>query len=198
MRRREFYEQVVALFQRANQRLWEPYEETLFLMRRPVTFGNYWRVKRFVGGNPPQNALNDQRTHRDLNDVLLNAKYPEAEPLARLEDLCEGNAEFASALLHFNNPAYPIFDDASVRGLNHLGTQLNFNNELGDTSVDDYQAYIDAIQELKEDVPFYCVPEKNYYLTRIIQETLWELGIESPVAGAIRKAPSRRAVPPSH
>ena len=193
MRKSEFYEQVTALFRRANQRLWEPYEETLFLMRRPVTFGNYWRVKRFVGGNPPQSALNDARVHRELDHVLANAKYPSAGALSRLEEFSEHQTEFASALLHFNNPAYPIFDEPSVRGLNHLGTTLTFEKTIGDTTVDDYQTYVDTIQELKEGVPFYCVPEKNYYLTRIIQETLWELGMEQPIAGAVRKAHSRRA-----
>jgi hypothetical protein len=195
LRKREFYEQVTALFKRANQRLWEPYEETLFLMKRPVTHGNFWRVKRFVGGNPPQSALNDTRVHRDLDHVLSSAKYPEATALARLEDFSEHQAELASALLHFNNPAYPIFDEPSVRGLNDLGTPITFHHIIGETSVDDYQAYIDAIQELKEGVPFYCVPEKNYYLTRIIQETLWELGMEQPIPGAVRKAPSRRPQP---
>ena len=193
MRKREFYDQVTTLFKRANQRLWEPYEETLFLMRRPVTHGNYWRVKRFVGGNPPQSALNDARVHRELNHVLSNAKYPDGGPLSRLEEFCEHHSEFASALLHFNNPAYPIIDEASVRGLNQLGIQLSYTHNIGDTTVDDYQTYIDAIQQLKEGVPFHCVPEKNYYLTRIIQETLWELGREQPIPGAVRKAPSRRA-----
>ena len=197
MKKREFYEQVLALFRRANQRLWEPYEETLFLMRRPVTFGNFWRIKRFVGGNPPQNALNDARVHRELNGVLANATYPDAGPLERLEEFSEHNTEFASALLHFNNPAYPIFDEPSVRGLDHLGNAVSFQATVGETSVDDYQRYIDAIQELKDGVPFYFVPEKNYYLTRIIQETLWQLGMERPIPGAVRKAPSRRPTKPT-
>lgn len=192
MHKGAFYDQVVALFRRANQRLWEPYEETLFLMNRPVTHGNYWRVKRFVGGNPPQNALNDARVHRELDRVLSSARYPDASPIARLEDFCEHQVEFASALLHFNNPAYPIFDEPSVRGLSHLGIQVSFHSTIGDTTSEDYQTYIDGIQELKDGVPFHCVPEKNYYLTRILQATLWELGMEQPVAGAVRKAPSRR------
>lgn len=197
MKKREFYDQVLALFKRANQRLWEPYEETLFLMRRPVTHGNFWRVRRFIGGNPPQSALNDQRVHRELNSILQNAKYPDAAPIARLEDLAEHSVEFGSALLHFNNPAYPIFDDPSVRGLNDLAIPVTFNPRVGETTVDEYQGYIEAIQELKEGVPFYCVPEKNYYLTRIIQETLWELGMEQPIPGANRKAPSRRPTKPT-
>jgi hypothetical protein len=95
--------------------------------------------------------------------------------------------------LHFNNPAYPIFDEATVRGLNQLGVQVTFNRLIGENTAKEYQTYIDAIQELKDGVPFQYVPEKNYYLTRIIQETLWELGMERPVPDAVRKAPSRRS-----
>lgn len=195
MRRRDFFRQVPTLFPRANQRLWEPYEETLFTMRRPVTHGNFWRVKRFVGANPPQAAMNDGRVHQDLNRILSRAVYPDAAPLARLEDYTEGSTEFASALLHFNNPAYPIFDDFTVRGLNHLGVTVSYRPSIEEQSVDAYQAYVDAIQELKDEIPFYCVPEKNYYLTRIVQETLWQLGSDSPTPPPPRKAPSRRAGP---
>lgn len=193
MRRREFYERALDLFRRANAGVWETYEETLFSMKRPVTHGNFWRVKRFVGGNPPQNALIDARVFRELDAVLAAAKYPDAGPLSRIDEFSEHSVELSSALLHFNNPAYPIFDDPTVRGLNQLGTPLTFAPRFGDTSVEDYQVYVDAIQELKEGIPFYCVPEKNYYLTRIIQETLWQLGREAPVPGPVRKAPSRRA-----
>lgn len=195
MRRREYYQQVLALFGRANERLWETYEETLFTMRRPVTHGNYWRVKRFVGANPPQAAMNDARVHHDLNRVLSRAVYPDASPLARLEDYTEGSTEFASALLHFNNPAYPIFDDFTVRGLNHLEVPTSFRPTIEEQTVQAYQTYVKAIQELKEEIPFYCVPEKNYYLTRIIQETLWMLGRDAPSPPPPRKAPSRRALP---
>lgn len=197
MRRRQFFEQVPTLFPRANQRLWESYEETLFRMCRPVTYGNYWSVRRFVGGNPPQSALFDTRVHRELDRILGNAKYPDAGPLARLEDFTEANVEFASALLHFNNPAYPILDGATVNGLNQLGQTLAFHPTIQEDTVETYQAVIDAIQDLKDAIPFYCVPEKNYYLTRIIQESLWQLGMEAPAEFGARKAISRRSIPRS-
>lgn len=195
MRRSEFYEKVLALFPRANQRVWEPYEETLFGMKRPITHGNFWAVRRYVGGNPPQAAIADPRTHHDLERVLSRAKYPDASPLGLLEDFTEGSTEFGSALLHFYNPAYPIYDDATIRGLNQLGVEVDFASRLDEGAVDSYQATIDAIQELKDGIPFYHVPEKNYYLTRIIQESLSELGLDAPVPQASQKAPSRRSVP---
>jgi hypothetical protein len=197
VRRRVFFEEVPKLFPRANVRLWEGYEETLFGMRRPVTYGNFWTVRRYVGGNPPQSAIADARLHRELDGVLSHAKYPDAGPIDRLEEFTEGNVEFASALLHFNNPAYPILDDATVRGLNQLEILISFNPKMQDDTVDTYQAVIDAIQELKDAIPYQCVPEKNYYLTRIIQESLWQLGQEPPQGVGMRKAPSRRSVPHS-
>lgn len=193
MRRTDFFVQVPELFPRANQRVWESYEETLFGMRRPVTHGNYWAVRRYVGGNPPQAAIADHRVHHDLERVLGRARYPDASPLGLLEDFTEASTEFGSALLHFYNPAYPIYDEATVRGLNHLGVEVEFTARLDDGAVDHYQTTIDAIQELKDAIPFYCVPERNYYLTRIIQESLWELGLESPTPRSRPKAAPARA-----
>jgi hypothetical protein len=195
VRRHQFFEQVPQLFPRANQRVWETYEETIFRMCRPVTYGNFWSVKRFVGGNPPQTALQDGRVHRELDRLLQNAKYPDAAPIARLEDFTESNVEFASALLHFNNPAYPILDEATVMGLNHLGHTISFHPTIQDDTVETYQSVIDAIQELKDAIPYQCVPEKNYYLTRIVQESLWQLGSETPADFGGHKTQSRRSQP---
>lgn len=195
MRRREFYERIPNLFGRANQKLWEHYEEALFTIQRPFTHGNYWAVRRYCGGNPPQPAMNDPRAHHQLDRVLARAKYPDAGPIERLEDFTEARVDLASALLHFYSPAYPIFDDTSVRGLNQLEPDVRFQPAFDEATADQYQAYIDAIQRLKDEVPFYFVPERNYYLTRIVQEALWQLGLESAVPSGSRKAPSRRSVP---
>lgn len=195
MRSSEFFAQVPQLFPKANRRIWESYEETLFGMRRPITHGNYWAVRRYVGGNPPQAAIADPRINHELERILSRARYPDASPLGLLEDFTEGSTEFASALLHFYNPAYPIYDDATVRGLGRLGVDVEFTARLDEGAVDQYQATIDAIQELKEGIPFYHVPERNYYLTRIIQESLWELGLESPAPASPRTAQSHRGPP---
>lgn len=196
MRRREFFERLPDLFQRANLRLWEHYEEALFAAKRPFTHGNYWAVRRYMGGNPPQVALNDQRSHHQLDRVLVRAKYPDAGNLERLEDFTESRVDFASALLHFYNPAFPIFDDTTVRGINQLDPEIRFTPNFEEGTADHYQRFIDAIQRLKDDIPFQFVPEKNYYLTRIIQEGLWQLGLEQPVPPSRRKAASRRAPGP--
>lgn len=193
-RRREFFREVPALFERANRISWERYEETLFDVRRPVTHGNFNRIRQFVGGNPPIAALRDHRVFHDLDRVLQKAKYPRAGQLARLDEFAHGETEFATALLHFSNPAYPIFDALSVRGLNHLGHPLNFVREITEHAVPAYQTYIDLIQELKAEIPFTCVPERNYYLTRIVQEALWELGRE-PSSVREKGVPEESAAP---
>ncbi|HLE47589.1 MAG TPA: hypothetical protein VI818_04760 [Candidatus Thermoplasmatota archaeon] len=195
MRRRDFFEQIPSLFARANQRLWEHYEEALFTIRRPFTHGNYWAVRRYCGGNPPRSALEDTHVHYQLDPVLARANYPEAGPLERLEDFTEGRVDLASALLHFYSPAYPIYDDTSVRGLNQLDADIQFTPNFEETTVEHYQSYIDVIQRLKDDVPYLFVPERQYYLTRIVQEALWQLGLDSPVPSGYRKAPSRRTGP---
>ena len=193
MRRREFFERVPELFRRAHRTSWEKYEETLFSMRRPVTHGNYQRVKQFVGGNPPVAALRDTRPYPELDRVLSKAKYPRAGQVTRLDEYADGNAEFATALLHFNNPAYPVYDAMSVRGLNHLGHPLNFVRSMSEDSIPAYQTYISLVQDFKDEIPYYFVPEKNYYLTRIVQEALWQLGVESPAPRTEKKVVKKRA-----
>lgn len=186
MREREFYGRVPELFARANRIAWDQYEETLYHMRRPVTHGNYHRVKQFVGGNPPNLALRDVRPYPELDRILTKAKYPRAGQLTRLDDFSEGRTEFATALLHFHNPAFPIYDGASVHGLNVLGYPLNFVRDVTEEAIPAYQTYIDLIQRMKDEIPYYDVPEKNYYLTRIVQESLWQLGLESAPRGPER------------
>jgi hypothetical protein len=193
MDRREFYRRVPELFGRANLASWEKYEETLYHMRRPVTHGNYHRVKQFIGGNPPVLALRDPRPFPELDRQLGKMKYPRAGALTRLNDFADGSTEFATALVHFNNPAYPIFDALSVRGLNHLGHPLNFVRELDEQAVAAYQTYVDLIQEMKDEIQYYNVPERNYYLTRIVQESLWQLGLETPAPVAAKRGRAVKA-----
>lgn len=197
MKRREFFERVPELFQRANRFSWEKYEETLFSMTTPVTHGNHQRVRQFVGGNPPVMALRDARPYPELDRVLQKAKYPRAGQLSRLDDIVDGNTEFATALFHFHNPAYPIFDALSVRGLNHLGHPLSYVPELSEQVVPAYQAYIEIIQALKDKIPFQFVPEKNYYLTRIVQESLWQLGLDQPLPNGAHKGHKKRTHTPT-
>jgi hypothetical protein len=193
MQRREFFARVPELFERANRISWEQYEETIFHMQRPLTHGNFHRVKQFVGGNPPVAALRDPRDFPELDRQLSKARYPRAGQLTRLDGYAEGNTEFATALMHFNNPAYPIFDARTVRGLNHLGHPIDYVREVAEAAVPAYQAYIDLIQGLKDEIPYYCVPEKNYYLTRIVQQALWQLGVETPAPVAAKKVARRGA-----
>lgn len=191
MKEAAFFDRFDSLFQRANHVAWETYEETIYHMQRPITYGNFHRVKQFVGGNPPELALRDAREFQSLDRALNKGKYPRCGHLTRFDEYVDGNTEFATALLHFYNPAYPIFDALTVRGLNHLGHPINYVSELDENAVSAYQAYVNLIQEYKEKVPFLVVPEKNYYLTRVVQMCLWQLGLESPVPGA--KASKERA-----
>lgn len=192
MRRSEFFERVPELFRRANLKSWESYEETLYAMRRPLTYGNYSQVKRFVGiESPPVQALRDGRVFQDLDRILNKVRYPRAGRVTQLDDYADGSTELASALLHFNNPAFPIYDATTVRGLAALGAPVRFVPHIEEATPAAYQEYIDEIQELKDRIPYRDVPEKNYYLTRIVQLALWGLGLDT--VPAVRAAPSRSA-----
>jgi len=193
MKVQAYFERIPDLFLRSHNVSWEKYEETIYHMRRPVTHGNYHRVLQFVGGNPPEMALRDERPYHELDRALARAKYPRAGQLTRLDEFGHGGTEAATALLHFNNPAYPIWDARTVRGLNVLGYPLSFVKEVSEEAIPAYQAYINTVQDLKDSVPFTYVPEKNYYLTRIIQMTLWQLGLEAPTNGARTPSPRVRS-----
>lgn len=198
MRAEEFFHEVPALFRQANAKSWEAYEETLYTMHRPLTYGNFHRIKRFVGAeSAPTLALRDGRVYEELHRVLGKARYPKAGHVTRLDDFADGSSELATALLHFNNPAYPIYDTVTVRGLLHLGFVVSYVATIGEETTTGYQGYVNAIQELKDDIPYYCVPEKNHYLTRIIQSSAHELGLRVPPAVRAKpaKAPSRRPEP---
>jgi hypothetical protein len=182
----DFFGRLPDLFNEANQRQWDVYEETLFTMQRPVTHGNVHAVRRYIGGyNPPKQALADERVDGRLNEVLAQAKYPDAGALSLLDPYTEGSSEFAAALLHFNNPAYPLYDAATVGGLHLVGfDHVRYVSTIEGDTVDEYQKYVEAIQELKVAAPYQAVPEKPYYLTRIIQEGLWMVGLEDPAPEA--------------
>jgi hypothetical protein len=181
-----FFKSLPENFRAANQRQWELYEETLYLMHRPVTHGNLLAINRYIGGyTGPRQALLDHRVHDELNDALQSAEYPDASVITLLDPYVDGSMEFAAALLHFNNPAYPLYDAGTVSGLQELGfSNIRYLSTLEGDSVAEYQKYVNAIQVLKEAAPYQAVPEKNYYLTRIIQEGLWQLGHEHPAPEA--------------
>ena len=155
-------------------------------MRRPVTHGNFHAVQRYIGAfSGTAKAFSDERVHHELDSVLAYAVYPNASSVTLLDPFVDGSMEFAAALLHFNNPAYPLYDAATVAGLQQIGSErIRYVSTLEEDSVPEYQKYIDAIQELKDAAPFQAVPEKNYYLTRIIQEGLWHVGHGSPAPEA--------------
>lgn len=182
----DFFRRLPDLFREANQHQWEVYEETLFMMQRPVTHGNVHAVRRYIGGyNPPKQALADQRENGALNEVLTQAKYPDGGAISLLDPYAEGSSEFAAALLHFNNPAYPLYDAATVGGLHQVGfDRVRYVSTIEGDTVDEYQQYVDAIQKLKDAAPYQAVPEKPYYLTRVIQEGLWMVGLEKPAPEA--------------
>jgi hypothetical protein len=70
---------------------------------------------------------------------------------------------------------------------------LRWARTIEEDTVPEYQRYIDAVQELKDAIPYTSVPEKNYYLTRVVQLSLWMAGLEHPAVEALgRPRPTLR------
>lgn len=79
-----------------------------------------------------------------------------------------------TTILHFHHPAFPIYSQALVAGLNALGIPAVYREEITEESVFDYAGVIAALDRLKTMVTFENVPESNCFLTRVVEGALVE------------------------
>ena len=100
---------------------------------------------------------------------LDGMKYPETQPIGMIEAVSGMNLKTLSHYLHFFHHTYPIFDKPTLKGLAKLGIDLPY---VLVRDVEVYGLYIAALDELKDRIPFWCVPEANIHLTRILQAAL--------------------------
>ncbi len=101
--------------------------------------------------------------------MLDGLHYPETLPIADLRAVSGLDLHILSHYLHFFHHAYPIYTKAACASLERLGAPVPYT-KVRDPDV--YGLYIAAIEELKERIPFWDVPETNVYLTRIVQGAL--------------------------
>lgn len=167
---REFFERVKQLYEKAQSGVHEPYQYLLYHVEHPLHESTTDMVEQAFKLPAPHWTPGSRAK---AIAALDGCKYPDTSPLAKLPDVPGLDLVAISHYLHFFHHAYPIYDEASVRGLARLGTEIPFTRKR-DAKV--YADYIRAIEQLKEAVPFWDVPETNVYLTRIVQGALSAYG----------------------
>ncbi|GEM_PF-2638549 len=124
-------------------------------------------------------ALGKKETEDRLARVMRTIRYPGVEPLLDLAGTEGLTLPRLTTILHFHHPAYPIYSQDLVDGLNMLGIPCVYREELTEESVADYAGVMAALDRLKTGVTFENVPESNCYLTRVVEGALVQYARES-------------------
>lgn len=165
--RRAFFDNVKASYATAQAKVHEPYQYLLYHVEHPLHPSTTDHIEQGFGLAGPRWTPATRQRAIDILDKSMH--YPATQPIAQLPDVPGLTLEVLSHYLHFFHHAYPIYNEASVKGLHALGVRVPWTTAR-DPAV--YALYIQAIEDLKEHVPFFDVPETNVYLTRIIQAAL--------------------------
>lgn len=168
---RRFFPRVPELYKRAQAPTHEAYQRLLYTVEHPLAESTTDAIETAFRLPHPAWNPGSRRQAVDLLDKRL--RYPATMPISELRAIAGLDLETLSHYLHFFHHAYPIYDRASCMGLDMLGVPVPYTKVR---DADTYALYIAAIEELKERIPFWCVPETNVYLTRVIQGALHAFG----------------------
>lgn len=166
-----FFAQVPTLFGQAQAAVHEPYQRLLYNVEHPLEESTTDLIESAFGLPHPHWNPGSRREAIDLLDRAM--RYPATLPIGDLRSIAGLDLRILSHYLHFFHHAYPIYTKESCAGLAKLGVTIPFTR-VRDPDI--YGLYIAAIEVLKERIPFWCVPETNVYLTRIVQGALQHLG----------------------
>jgi len=167
---RKFFAGMPHSYAQAQAAVQAPYQDLLYSVEHPLGPRTTDRIDdAFHLAHPKWTAENRAQAIAALDGL----RYPDTGPIADLRAVPGLDLRTLSHYLHFFHHAYPIYSEAACKGLARLGAQVPFVRER---DPDVYAEYIRAIEELKERVPFWDVPETNVYLTRIVQAALEAYG----------------------
>jgi len=163
---RAFFARVPELYAKAQAPVHEGYQRLLYSVEHPLAESTTDAIEEAFG--LPHPAWNPGSRQQAIQ-LLDRMRYPATLPIGDLRSVAGLDLRILSHYLHFFHHAYPIYDRESCAGLAALGVPIPYTKVR---NPDTYGLYIAAIEELKERVPFWSVPETNVYLTRIIQGAL--------------------------
>jgi hypothetical protein len=178
VRAEAFFEEVPRLFRASRPRWEKAYEALLYAVRRPLTRANVEDIVTWLDGGKLGRL--GPRELEALNTVLLRLRWPDVRPLARLRGIEGMTLPRACALLHFHNPSFPSFQPGAVRGLALLGRRVRRPEALGLDEVRAYRRHMDHVADLKERIPYRCVPESHYFHSWVLEVSLAELARDAP------------------
>lgn len=171
-----FFERVPQLFRSAQAPVHEPYQRLLYTVEHPLVETTTDAIEKAFG--LPHPAWNPGSRVEAIELLDRRMRYPATLPIGDLRSIAGLDLRILSHYLHFFHHAYPIYTKESCVGLERLGVPMPF---VKVRDADIYGLYIAAIEQLKERIPFWCVPETNVYLTRIVQGALHAYGLEEKV-----------------
>lgn len=164
---KRFFAQTPKLFATAQAKVHEPYQRLLYTIEHPLAETTTDAIEKAFGLPHPAWNPGSRREAIDLLDKTM--QYPATLPIADLRAVSGLDLHILSHYLHFFHHAYPIYSKSACAALMRLGAEIPYT-KVRDPDV--YGLYIQAIEELKERIPFWDVPETNIYLTRIVQGAL--------------------------
>jgi len=165
-----FFAQVPRLYEAAQRPVHEAYQRLLYTVEHPLAEATTDAIEDAFG--LPHPAWNPGSRAQAIR-VLDGMRYPDTRAVGDLRSIAGLDLRILSHYLHFFHHAYPIYDRASCAGLARLGFALPYVR-VRDPDV--YGLYVAAVEELKERIPFWCVPETNVHLGRIVQGALAAYG----------------------
>lgn len=170
---RPFFERVPGLYRQAQADVNEAYQRLLYTVEHPLVETTTDAIEAAFG--LPHPAWNPGSRTQAIELLDRHMRYPATLPIGDLRSIAGLDLRILSHYLHFFHHAYPIYTRESCAGLEKLGVPMPFT-KVRDPDI--YGLYIAALEVLKERIPFWCVPETNVYLTRIVQGALHAYGQE--------------------
>lgn len=167
-----FFAQAPRLFAAAQATVHEPYQRLLYTVEHPLAESTTDAIEEAFGLTHPQWSPGSRAEAIAMLDGL---RYPATLPISDLRAVPGLDLHVLSHYLHFFHHAYPIYSKSACAALARLGAPVPYTKVR---NPDIYGLYIAAIEELKERIPFWDVPETNVYLTRIVQGALDAYGAE--------------------
>ena len=168
-----FLNELKPLFWANQEREAEAYESLIYRLHPPGSADDCNRLLAFRGlGTVPSLAKreNEQKVQR----IVRTIRYPDVSLMLDAAGIEGLTLPKLTTVLHFHHPAFPIYSQALVEGLNGLGIPAVFREEISEESVFDYAGVIAALDRLKTSVTFENVPESNCFLTRVVEGALVE------------------------
>jgi hypothetical protein len=161
-----FFARVPELYRKTQAPVHEAYQRLLYAIEHPLAESTTDAIEQGFGLPHPAWTTGSRRQAIAMLDGL---RYPDTRPLSDLRAVAGLDLRVLSHYLHFFHHAYPIYTRRSCATLERLGAAVPYT-KVRDPDI--YGLYIAAIDELKERIPFWDVPETNVYLTRIVQAAL--------------------------